>query len=105
MVPRSIAHRLSHSQFFSTNQWRSVCAVTLTLKQWVTEADARLDLAREAFDHFMNLVNRHIFRAAFRKHGKRLRVIPVIEKHSLGNVHIHVAIEPPNFLSAEGFAA
>lgn len=63
----------------------------------------------------MNLLNRAVFGAAFRRHGKRLRVLPVLEKgevrnstlhsHERGNSgrwHIHCAIELPAHLGPVG---
>ena len=88
--------------------------VTLTLKQarqpdsggWVKIDDYR---CRQAFRHFMNLLNRAVYGAAFRRHGKRLRVLPVLEKGEVraralrswdrgtsGRWHIHCAIELPS---------
>ena len=68
---------------------------------------------RQAFRHFMNLLNRAAFGAAFRRHGKRLRVLPVLEKGEIrapalrsweqgssGRWHIHSAIELPSHLDA-----
>jgi hypothetical protein len=87
--------------------------VTLTLRQvrqsacggWV-RIDAQQ--CRKAFRHFTNLLNRAIYGAAFRRHGKRLRVLPVLEKGEVGaralrsrergasgRWHIHCAIELP----------
>jgi hypothetical protein len=66
---------------------------------------------RQAFRHFMNLLNKAVYGSAFRRHGKRLRVLPVLEKGEVrarslrrwergtsGRWHIHCAIElPPHF--------
>src|SRR3977135_637803 len=73
------------SHFFDTSSWGAFCDVTLTLKQarqphsggWVKIDDYR---CRQAFRHFMNLLNRAVYGATFRRHGKRLRVLPVPEK-------------------------
>ena len=99
--------------------WGEFCDVTLTLKQghqphsggWVKTDDYR---CRHAFRHFMNLLNRAAYGSAFRRHGKRLRVLPVLEKgevraHGLrsgerggstGRWHIHSAIELPSHFDA-----
>jgi hypothetical protein len=104
------------SHFFDTSSWGAFCDVTLTLKQarqpdsggWVKIDDYR---CRQAFRHFMNLLNRAAYGAAFRRYGRSLRVLPVLEKgevraralHSWdrgtsGRWHIHCAIElPPHF--------
>jgi hypothetical protein len=73
------------SDLFDTSRWRPFCDVTLTLKQarqcemgaWIKIDDYS---CRQAFRHFMNLLNRAVYGAAFRRHGKRLRVLPVLEK-------------------------
>jgi hypothetical protein len=64
----------------------------------------------------MNLLNRAVFGAAFRRYGKRLRVLPVLEKGEVraralrsseggtsGRWHIHCAIEMPQHLDGVGF--
>src|SRR5262249_10884922 len=103
-----------------TSHWRSLTAVTLTLKQarrsalpndaasgiWVEVNDVQ---CKNAFRHFMNLLNRAIYRNAVRRHGKRLRVIPVVERGAIlenetfGRWHIHAAIEPPSHLADAEF--
>lgn len=103
---------------FDTSRWGPFCDVTLTLRQalqsekggWIKIDDYS---CRGAFRHFMNLLNRAIFGAAFRRHGKRLRVLPVLEKGEVrtrllrpwergtsGRWHIHCAIELPSHLRA-----
>ena len=65
----------------------------------------RLDelTAKKAFRHYMKLLNRRIYNFAFRRHGKRLRVIPILEKSADGRWHYHAAIEPPSFMEANRF--
>jgi hypothetical protein len=104
------------SHLFDTSTWGPFCDVTLTLKQgrqtdrghWMRINDYGCG---QAFRHFMNLLNRTVYGAAFRRHGKRLRVLPVLEKGEVraralrscergrsGRWHIHCAIElPPHF--------
>jgi hypothetical protein len=68
---------------------------------------------RQAFRHFMNLLNRAVYGAAFRRYGKRLRVLPVLERGEVharalrswergtsGRWHIHCAIELPSHCDA-----
>jgi hypothetical protein len=106
---------IAKSHFFDTSSWDTFCDVTLTLKQarqgiggWVKIDDYR---ARQAFQHLMNLLNRAVYGAAFRRYSKRLRVLPVLERSEVraralrscergtsGRWHIHCAIElPPHF--------
>jgi len=106
------------SHFFDTSGWGPFCDVTLTLKQarrsdsgaWIKIDDYP---CRQAFRHFMNLLNRAVYGAAFRRHGKRLRDLPVRVKGEVrsralrswqcgtsGRWHIHCAIELPSHLDA-----
>jgi hypothetical protein len=111
MEVRSDPFGSAKSHLFDTSSWGPFCDVTLTLKQarqsergaWI-KIDAYA--YRQAFRHFMNLLNRAVYGAAFRRHGKRLRVLPVLEKGEVranalcpwergtsGRWHIHCAIE------------
>ena len=118
MAVKSNHFESAKSHFFDTSTWGPFCDVTLTLKQarrsdsgaWVKTDDYP---CRQAFRHFMNILNRAVYRAAFRRHGKRLRVLPVLEKGEIrtsalrswqcctsGRWHIHCAIELPSHLDA-----
>jgi hypothetical protein len=106
------------SHFFDTISWGAFCDVTLTLKQarqpdsggWVKLDDYR---CRQTFRHFMNLLNRPVYGAAFPRYVKSLRVLPVLEKSEVGaralrscergtsgRWHIHCAIELPSHFDA-----
>jgi hypothetical protein len=114
MEVRSDPFESAKSHFFDTSSWGAFCDVTLTLKQarqpdtggWVKIDDYR---CRRAFRHFMKLLNRAAYGTAFRRYGKRLRVLPVLEKGEVrartlrswdhgtsGRWHIHCAIELPS---------
>jgi hypothetical protein len=120
MEIRSCPLESAKAYFFDTATWGSFCDVTLTLKQahqsdkgtWIRIDDYP---CRQAFCHFMKLLNRAVFGTAFRRHGKRLRVLPVLEKGEVyssslrsgerspsGRWHIHAAIELPAHLNAVG---
>jgi hypothetical protein len=103
-----------------TRSWHSVWGVTLKLKKArlcklprpTTSCDSgsvwiRLDEleCKRAFRHFINLLNRAVYNHAFHRHGKRMNVIPVLEKERSGRWHYHLAIEPPTHLSPEIFTA
>jgi hypothetical protein len=104
------------SNLFDTSSWGEFCDVTLTLKQgYQADGSGWINIdhfqCRQAFRHFMNLLNKAVYGSAFRRHGKRLRVLPVLEKGEVrarslrrwergtsGRWHIHSAIElPPHF--------
>ena len=83
----SINH-FSQSHLFDTSDWRSIWDLTLTLKQarktddglrWIRTDEYQ---CREAFRHFMNLLNRAVYGNAYRRNFKKLRVLPILEKAS-----------------------
>jgi len=118
MEVRADPFESAKSHLFDTSSWGPFCDVTLTLKQarqsergaWIKIDDYP---CRQAFRHFMNLLNTEVYGAAFRRYGKRLRVLPVLEKGDVhanalrswergasGRWHIHCAIELPLHLDA-----
>jgi hypothetical protein len=118
MEARSHHFEYAKSHMFDTSSWGKFCDVTLTLKQarqsdnglWIKIDDYP---CRRAFRHFMNLLNRAVYGAAFRRYGKRLRVLPVLEKGEVraralrswergtsGRWHVHCAIELPSHFDA-----
>src|SRR5690242_2476202 len=118
MVVRSDPMESAKAQLFDTSSWRAFCDVTLTLKQghrsergaWI-KVDAYA--CRQAFRHFMNLLNRSVYGMAFHRYRRRLRVLPVLEKGEVrakslspwergtsGRWHIHCAIELAAHLDA-----
>ena len=51
----------------------------------------------------MNLLNRAVYGAAFRRYHKRLRVLPVLEKDVEGRFHYHCTMESPAHTDAVDF--
>ena len=91
-----------NSPHFDTSNWHSICDLTLTLKQarkadngaWVNIDEIQ---AKEAFRFFMRLLNDAVYGKAARRHAKRLKVLPILERDHQGRWHVHAAIElPPN---------
>jgi hypothetical protein len=104
---RAIRAALKATGLTDTGSWRSVCAVTLTLKQALPTAKGTLVAAREfdchcTLEQFVYRLNRACYGNAARR-GKRLRVIAVVEKAADGRWHIHAAIESPNKMNARYF--
>jgi hypothetical protein len=71
---------------------------------------------RRAFRHFMKLLNLAVYGNAVKRHGKRLRVLPVLEKGEVrarsisksqrgtsGRWHYHCGIELPQHIDAVAF--
>jgi len=98
---------LYRSGLLDTSSWNAACAVTLTVKQAIWSDGYRITAdehhCSRAFNHFMNRLNRAIYGKAFRRYGKRLRVIPVLEKDGDGRFHFHAAVEHPEHVTAWRF--
>src|SRR5262245_60437981 len=93
----------------NTSNWRSVVALTLNLKGTIPTSHGGFmpmdELqAKSVFRHFSNRLNREVYGAAYRKHDKRVQIIPILEKSHNGHWHYHVAVEPPTFMSNTAFA-
>ena len=92
--------------------WSLPFAVTLTMKQAKPMANnpsvlvvLDRDTATQNFRHFLNLLNGHVYGNAFRRHGKRLRVIAVLEHDDTTRWHYHAAIDCPPHMKPETFKA
>lgn len=114
---------LRQSPLLNISHWHAVWALTLTLRQscsygsrtalhdqrnerwlgrniifWLNEYQCK-----EAFHHFMSMLNRRAYGKAFYRYTKRINVIPILEKDKDGRWHIHAAIEPPLHMDAAEF--
>ena len=85
------------------SQWRNLFAVTLTMKEVIVADDGyrsffvRLDryAAVQNMRHFLNVLNEKVFKSAFRRFGKQLTVIPVLEGGRDHRLHYHAAMDCP----------
>ncbi len=77
--------------------------VTLTLKQSLD--NKRLDriTSSQNFKHFMNVLNRKIFKNSYKRYDKRLSVVPYIEDSINDRIHYHITIENPYPLDPDKF--
>jgi hypothetical protein len=96
----------------SLSQWSLPFAVTLTMKQARPAAEdpsvivaLDRDAAAQNFRHFLDLLNTRIFGTTFKRHGKRLRVIAVIEHDEITRWHYHAAIDCPPHIMPGTFSA
>jgi hypothetical protein len=104
----TLSSALIKSGMFDTSHWSSVCALTLTIRQAFFSEGRRVPADQHqctsAFRHFIKLLNLSIFGHAFQRFGRRLRVIPVLEKDALGRFHFHAALEKPAHFSDKAFS-
>jgi hypothetical protein len=100
-------YRKTLLSFINLPSWSHPVAVTLTLKQMFHSAvgSVRLtaDHAKKNLRHFLNKLNRHYFKNAFDRHGKRLSVAPIMEVSHEGRLHYHLIIDKPDHVSAVQF--
>lgn len=76
-----------------TSNWNTPYAITLNFWNGTTRESAKRDIT-----HFLNTLNSKVFKNAYKKYGKRLRIIGVFEGSS-GTPHYHMLLESPKFWS------
>jgi hypothetical protein len=99
---------LSDCGLLDTAHWRSVCDVTLSLKQSRQADDGRpikgtVHHYRAAFRNFVKRLNNAVYGNAARRNNRRLRVIPILEKGYYKGWHFHAAFEPPARITFDEF--
>lgn len=90
-------------EWLSQISYADMYAVTLTMKQNNNGVTLDTVTASQNLRHFLNILNQTIFGNAFRRFGKKLKVIPVIEMSAWDRLHYHLSLEKPDFLSEEQF--
>jgi hypothetical protein len=89
---------LANSSMLNFCKRRSVSdcvGVSLTMKQ--NDQGVSLDEVRasENLKHFLNFLNRTVFRKQYSRFRKKLAVLPVLERSSSGRWHFHLTLEKP----------
>ena len=82
----------------------NLMAVTLTMKQRFGGRVIDPVTASANMRHFLNVLNQTVFGNAYRRHGKRLTVIPILEMSAWDRLHYHVTMEVPDRFDSETFA-
>src|SRR5664279_2489574 len=88
---------------FAINNFHDPCAVTLTMKQRVNSRELDQIECSRNFRHFSNRLNKAIFGNASARYGKRLRMIPVLEKSHSQRYHYHTALDRIERISRDQF--
>jgi hypothetical protein len=57
------------------------------------------------FRHFMNVLTKKVFGNTGVRFGRRIEVIPVIERSSAGRLHYHIAMKVPESVEIDRFEA
>ncbi len=90
-------------EWLSQISYADMYAVTLTMKQNNNGVTLDTVTASQNLRHFLNILNQTIFGNAFRRFGRKLKVIPVIEMSAWDRLHYHLSLEKPDFISEEQF--
>jgi len=69
--------------------------LTLTLKQRIQFQKLDHIAANQNLRHFLNLLNSKCFGNGFKRFGKRLKVIPILENSKNNRLHYHITIQNP----------
>jgi len=69
--------------------------VSLTLKQFAENQPINPMLSSQNLRHFLNMLNRKCFGKSSQRFGKRLRVLPVLERSKSGRYHYHLTLQNP----------
>ena len=69
--------------------------LTLTLKQQIKNQKLDHISSSQNLRHFLNLLNTKCFGNSFKRFGKRLKVIPVLENSKNNRLHYHITIQNP----------
>ncbi len=88
-IQRNESGRVELLEFLMNVEWENPFATTLTMttKRW-------RDVSQN-FRHFMNRLNQGFLGNRFRRYGKSLRVLPIVEGDVITNPHYHCVIDNP----------
>jgi hypothetical protein len=94
---------------YPIDHWSNPTAVSLTFKEAFHNGQGWVRISRyncaPNLRHFLNSLNRNCFGPRWRKHGRGVDVIPVLEQNASGRFHYHLAINRPEVLSNNEFDA
>ena len=87
--PSDVSYRLFVRDFIEDIEFSRPFAVTLTMNsvQWRSHS--------QNFRHFMNRLNQSFLKSGYRRYGKRLTVVPIIEGTRDVRPHYHCIIDNP----------
>jgi len=91
--------------FASSFKWVRSAGLTLTLKQRLKQQAIDSYAASANFRHFMNRLNRKVYGNRAHRHGRGLKVLPVLEFDELVRYHNHAVVEFPLHMEFDEFNA
>ena len=95
--------KVNIKEYFQKMDIRNCLGVTLTMKQEGDHGKLTSEISSQNFRHFMNVLNRQIYKQKFKRYKKRLKVIPVIENSYKDRLHLHTIIEIPSNINTNEY--
>jgi hypothetical protein len=92
------------TDWVKSNRVPNALCVTLTEKQFVNGIQLDGIRSDQNFRHFLNLLNRKVYKSAFTRFKRSLNIITVKEVSSAGRHHRHCMLEKPIHISLEDFS-
>jgi hypothetical protein len=92
-------------RLFNSVRFSQPAAVTLTMKKRAGSRSADEITASENFRYFRSRLETRVLNRAAKRHGKRLRLIAVLEISADHRLHYHCIIDRPYYCSFERFGA
>lgn len=99
--------RAAFLEHYSISDWVTPVAVTLTFRMGISTLNGIQYGTDERYSqnlkHALNVMNRKLFGRRFREHGRRLKVIPVLETDQSGRRHYHLALDLVDRIDIDSF--
>ncbi len=87
--------RTEIQRWFRQYDLESCLGVSLTLKQFAEGVKLDDIRASKNLRHFLNFLNTEVYGKRFKRFGKKLNVIPSLERSSSGRLHYHLVLQQP----------
>jgi hypothetical protein len=82
-------------RWFRQYDLESCLGVSLTMKQFAEGVKLDDIRASKNLRHFLNFLNTEVYGKRFKRFGKKLNVIPALERSSSGRLHYHLVLQKP----------
>lgn len=93
----------SLKEYYASHRVPNPINFTLTQKQIVDGQRINDEIAQQNFRHFRKLLNTHLFKNAYKRHGRQLSMLVVSEADATHRHHLHAVIERPQDMSTDHF--
>jgi len=105
MKEKMILSKEEMIKWLSAQDYSKMYAITFTMKQRAGAEELNELEAAKNMRLFLNSLNQKVYGNAFRRYGKRLYVIPFLEKSAWQRFHYHISLEKPDRYDEDDFKA